>query len=200
MGGHSASRVIVGVQESIAGLRALRLAVAEARQRGAVLHAVRVRRPVPPDSGSGMVLPSGDSVCQAQDEVFRAFATAMGRVPPDIEVFIVVRDGEPGAALTAHADRDDDLLVVGMGRRGLVRQLFSGSVARYCLSHAACPVLAVPPDQFAMSARKLARALRRDPSQLASSGAPPVPPASGSPPEGQSIAEVRPDGDGTEES
>jgi len=199
MGGHSGSRVIVGVQESIAGLRALRVAVAEARQRGAVLHAVRTRRPPPPDGGTGVSLPPSESVSQAQDEVFRAFAAAMGRVPADIKVFIVVRDGEPGAALTAHADRDDDLLVVGVGRRGLVRRLLSGSVARYCLSHAACPVLAVPPDQFAISARKLAGALRRDPSQLVSSGAPPVPPAFGPPPEGQSIAEVRPDGDRTEE-
>jgi nucleotide-binding universal stress UspA family protein len=170
--------VIVGIQETIAGLRALRLAVAEARQRGAVLHAVRVRRPVPPDGGSGVALPPSESVREAQDEVFQAFAAAMGGVPVDVEVFIVVRDGDPGAALTAHADRDDDLLVVGVGRRGFVRWLFSGSVARYCLSHAACPVLAVPPDQFAMSARKLARALRRDPSWLAKVGRTPVPPAS----------------------
>jgi nucleotide-binding universal stress UspA family protein len=194
MGGQSGTRVIVGIQESIAGLRALRLAVAETRQRGAVLHAVRVRRPVPLASGTGVALPPSESVCEAQDEVFQAFAAAMGRVPADIEVFIIVKDGEPGAALTAHADRDDDLLVVGVGRRGLVRRLFSGSVARYCLSHAACPVLAVPPDQFSQSAQKLARALHRDLSQL-SSDTPPVPPASLRPREGQSIAEVRPDGD-----
>jgi nucleotide-binding universal stress UspA family protein len=178
--------VIVGIQETIAGLRALRLAVAEARQRGAVLHAVRVRRPAPPYGGSGVALPLSESVREAQDEVFQAFAGAMGRVPVDIEVFIVVKDGDPGAALTAHADRDDDLLVVGVGRRGLVRRLVSGSVARYCLSHAACPVLAVPPDQFAISAQKLARALRRYPSWLANDGRAPVPPAPGPPPEGQS--------------
>jgi len=153
-----------------------------------------VRRPVPLASGTGVALPPSESVCEAQDEVFQAFAAAMGRVPADIEVFIIVKDGEPGAALTAHADRDDDLLVVGVGRRGLVRRLFSGSVARYCLSHAACPVLAVPPDQFSQSAQKLARALHRDLSQL-SSDTPPVPPASLRPREGQSIAEVRPDGD-----
>ena len=34
-------RIVVGVDTSLAGLRALRLAVAEARRRGAVLHAVR---------------------------------------------------------------------------------------------------------------------------------------------------------------
>jgi hypothetical protein len=43
------------------------------------------------------------------------------------------------------ADSDDDLLVVGSGRRGLRSRLVSGRVTRYCLRHAGCPVLAVPP-------------------------------------------------------
>jgi len=33
----------------------------------------------------------------------------------------------------------------GTGRRGRVRRLIRGSVARYCLAYAKCPVLAVPP-------------------------------------------------------
>jgi hypothetical protein len=43
----------------------------------------------------------------------------------------------------------DDLLVVGAGRRGALARLVSGKVSRYCLAHAECPVLAVPPSALA---------------------------------------------------
>ncbi|MFD9480493.1 universal stress protein [Streptomyces nojiriensis] len=39
----------------------------------------------------------------------------------------------------------EDLLVVGTGSRTVWRRLVRPSVARYCVAHAACPVLAVPP-------------------------------------------------------
>lgn len=42
------------------------------------------------------------------------------------------------------ADRTDDLLVIGAGPRGPLRALFP-SVTRYCVTHATCPVLTVPP-------------------------------------------------------
>ncbi|MEU9106348.1 universal stress protein [Streptomyces xanthophaeus] len=53
--------------------------------------------------------------------------------------------GSPGAALVDVARGPDDLLVVGTGSRAPLRRLLRPSVARYCMSHAACPVLAVPP-------------------------------------------------------
>ncbi|WP_436842915.1 universal stress protein [Streptomyces collinus] len=57
---------------------------------------------------------------------------------------LVVR-GAPGPALVRTADRDDDLLLVGAGGRGRLRRALWPSVSRYCLAHAGCPVLAVPP-------------------------------------------------------
>ncbi|MFC9614624.1 universal stress protein [Streptomyces sp. NPDC056938] len=39
----------------------------------------------------------------------------------------------------------DDLLVVGAGHRGHLHRALHPSVSRYCLAHACCPVLAVPP-------------------------------------------------------
>ncbi len=48
--------------------------------------------------------------------------------------------GETGQVLVSTADRADDTLVIGVGRG---RRLLP-SVARYCLRHATCPVLAVP--------------------------------------------------------
>jgi len=43
------------------------------------------------------------------------------------------------------ADQPGDLLVIGTGRRSLVGRALRKSVGRYCLAHAKCPVLAVPP-------------------------------------------------------
>jgi hypothetical protein len=43
------------------------------------------------------------------------------------------------------ADQPGDLLVIGTGRRSPVGRALRKSVGRYCLAHARCPVLAVPP-------------------------------------------------------
>jgi hypothetical protein len=39
----------------------------------------------------------------------------------------------------------DDLLVIGTGRRSPIGRALHKSIGRYCLAHATCPVLAVPP-------------------------------------------------------
>jgi hypothetical protein len=43
------------------------------------------------------------------------------------------------------ADRPDDLLIIGTGRRAGLGRVLHHSVSRYCLAHAKCPVLAIPP-------------------------------------------------------
>ena len=55
--------------------------------------------------------------------------------------------GATGPALVETANRAHDLLVVGAGRRGLLHPL-RASAARYCLAHAGCPVIAVPPPRL----------------------------------------------------
>src|SRR4029077_17385434 len=56
-----------------------------------------------------------------------------------------VRGGTPGPARVGAASRDGDRLVVGAGRRGTFGRLRHGRVSRYCLAHARCPGIAVPP-------------------------------------------------------
>jgi nucleotide-binding universal stress UspA family protein len=68
-----------------------------------------------------------------------------GSVPPDLDLQLVVIRGETGPALVHLADCGDDLLVVGAGRPGRLSRMWHGKVSRYCLSHARCPVVAVPP-------------------------------------------------------
>jgi hypothetical protein len=60
-----------------------------------------------------------------------------------------VQRGEAGYVLVRAACCPGDLLVVGTGRRGVLARVISGKVSRYCLAHARCPVLAVPPPALA---------------------------------------------------
>jgi nucleotide-binding universal stress UspA family protein len=74
-------------------------------------------------------------------------------VPAELETRPLIVRGEAGRALVRAASQPGDLLVVGTGRRGAVSRLAGGSVSRYCLAHAACPVLAVPPGSLEQQAR-----------------------------------------------
>lgn len=64
----------------------------------------------------------------------------------------VVR-GEAGPVLVDSAGGPNDLLVVGSGRRG-VRRALARSVSRYCVAHARCPVMAVPPSDLMEAAAR----------------------------------------------
>lgn len=141
----------MGVDKSLAGLRALRVAVAEAHRRHAVLPALRVWNFNPGWRGT----PDGwyqEIEREAADALDRAFAEAMGGVPRDLEVVTATPKGPPGQVLVDYAHRDDDLLVLGCRQRPRWRRLFHWSIARQCASHALCPVLVVPLDAFARAA------------------------------------------------
>jgi nucleotide-binding universal stress UspA family protein len=161
-------RVIVGVRDSLAGLRALRRAVAEARSRDAVLHALRAW--TAPSAGYTSLprtwVPDFDDI--ALEEIRHSFDAAMGELPRDIDLRFVRVQGLAGPALVEYAHRDDDLLVVGIGRHNLAGRLFSRRVAAYCLRKAVCPVLVVPPDAFAtaMSGRASIRQLTEEACRL----------------------------------
>lgn len=60
--------------------------------------------------------------------------------------------GEAGPVLACCACRPGDLLVIGTGRRGTLSRLVHGTVGRYCLAHAHCSVIAVPPPTLELEA------------------------------------------------
>ncbi|BCB89554.1 universal stress protein [Phytohabitans suffuscus] len=163
----SPGRVIVGVDGSLAGLRALRLAVAEARHRGVVLHAVRVWSCDSSWQG-GAAGCDGEIGQQARAEAVAAFGAAMGALPVDVQVVIAPVAGRPWGALVDYAHRDSDLLFVGNSQRHWWRRLFRPSTARYCAARASCPVVVVPAESFVRdgSSRRQARAIIRDLSAL----------------------------------
>jgi nucleotide-binding universal stress UspA family protein len=145
-------RVIVGVTGSVGNLQALRRAMAEARLRGTALVAVHAWLPPGGEMADRRFsVPELRQVWHdaAWRRVWDAFDAAFGGVPADTEVEVLVTRGEPGRVLVRTADQEDDLLVIGAGRRGALRRLLPRRVCRYCVSHAACPVLIVPPSRLA---------------------------------------------------
>lgn len=155
-------RVVLGVTGTPGSLAALHRAAAEARVRGAELLAVLAWQPPGGDlasrDGCG---PSVLAECRAAsaDRLRDALGTAFGVVGPGVPVAGLTVRGTPGAALVDTARDPEDLLVVGAGPRTPLRRLLRPSVARYCLAHATCPVLSVPPSPLQA---ELAAAHRRN--------------------------------------
>lgn len=90
----------------------------------------------------------------AWKRLWDSIEAAWGGPPEEIEMWPVVVRGTAGEALVGLANRPDDVIVVGAGRRGPLSRLVHGQVARYCVAHAGCPVLAVPPSPLERYARR----------------------------------------------
>jgi nucleotide-binding universal stress UspA family protein len=79
----------------------------------------------------------------ARAVVTRCVTEAIGEPSTELDWQIEVLRGRVGPTLVRAADQAD-LLVVGTGAHAGLRRLAAGSVGHYCLSHAHCPVVAVP--------------------------------------------------------
>lgn len=119
-------RVIVSLSRPEVDSRVVRTAIEIARALDAVLYAVDVQENPPGPA------PAAGGPPRMQDAYF-ALSKA-GGLPDDVDVRIVVTEGEPGTELVRLADRPTDLLVVGRG-----------PVAQACVAGAGCPVVVVPP-------------------------------------------------------
>ena len=141
-------RIIVGVHGSLGSLQALRYAAEEAQARQVPLIAVIAWVPPGGDlSERGHPSPYLRRVWHdaASQRLAEAFDAGLGGMPSDLHVQPCVERGETGPVLVDIAGQPGDLLVIGTGRRSLVGRALRKSVGRYCLAHAKCPVLAVPP-------------------------------------------------------
>jgi nucleotide-binding universal stress UspA family protein len=141
-------RIIVGVHGSLGSLQALRYAAEEARERRVPL--LPVIAWIPP--GGDMAERRSPSPYlrriwrdAAHQRLIEAFEAGLGGLPGDVLIEPRVERGETGPVLVDVAGQPGDLLVIGTGRRSLVGRAVRKSVGRYCLAHATCPVLAVPP-------------------------------------------------------
>jgi nucleotide-binding universal stress UspA family protein len=172
-------RVIAGVSGSPGSLQAVRHAAGLARAHDATLIPVLVWMP-----------PGGDFADRSHPSLYlrqlwreaawlrlwHALELSLGSIPDDVRSAARVLRGDAGAILVEAADRDGDVLVIGAGRRGAVGRLLACRVSRYCLAHARCPVVAVPPSDLARLGHGLRgwarrhRGLGRDEAMLRVSG------------------------------
>jgi nucleotide-binding universal stress UspA family protein len=157
----SDGRIVVGIGRSVGAYQALRYAVAEARQRGFALLAVRTFWSPP----NGQALLNADFLSvAATEQVDVAFTEALGGRPDDLEVDVLVREGEAARWLVSIASHESDLLIIGGCGVRRWAHLRSTAVARFCAREATCPVVIVPPSPLARSANadRLARDTARD--------------------------------------
>jgi nucleotide-binding universal stress UspA family protein len=156
--GITTGKVIIGVSGSPGSVRALRYAGELAKARDVAL--VPVLAWLPPGGDlADRRYPSAHLRkvwrTAAAERLSAAIELAFGGASCDVPLEPLVLRGETGATLVAVAAEPSDVLVVGTGRRGLVRRMLSRGVARFCLAHAACPVVAVPPSGLAEASRGL---------------------------------------------
>jgi nucleotide-binding universal stress UspA family protein len=133
-------RIVVGVDDTLAGMQALRFAVAEARRRGVVLRAIRAWQYGMPWYGPDLAPRHAELVDEAAMTIVNAFQDAMGGMPHDIVVEAQAIEGAPAVVLVDQANSDRDLLVVGRSRRRLFGRL---RVDARCMRSATCPVVTV---------------------------------------------------------
>jgi nucleotide-binding universal stress UspA family protein len=139
-------RVVVGFAPTLAGYEALRYAVAQARGRAATLVVVHAVHLDPHDSWVQNRLPVMVAVTT---QVTTAFHEALGGVPADLDVQVLVEVGPVDLVLRAAADRPDDLVVVGACTRRRLGALTHGATLRRTLRSAICPVVIIPPPVMA---------------------------------------------------
>jgi nucleotide-binding universal stress UspA family protein len=151
-------RVIAGVSGSPGSLQALRYAAEMARSDGAVLAPVLAWTP------PGGELADRRAPCPqlrqawnqaAWERLWQAIELGIGGPPGDVEFSPQIARGLAGEVLSRIAAEPGDVLVIGAGRRGAARRLASCAVSRYCIGHALCPVIAVPPARLAAEAAGL---------------------------------------------
>ena len=141
-------RVIVGTSGSPGSLHALRYGESLARAHDAVLIPVLAWE-LPGGDHAERIQPSGELrqvwrslACQRLRD---ALVAVWGKDPDDPLVQPHIERGAPGWVLVNLARQPGDVLVVSAGRRGALARMVFSRVSRYCLAHAQCPVVAIPP-------------------------------------------------------
>src|SRR5664279_4577879 len=136
-------KVVVGVDGSSNSVAALRVAVDEAMNDGAVVEVVCAFRPIPDAADDRPVAVVARAEAEARATAQRCIALAFPDGAPPVDLRLVLRVGTAHDVLLEVA-RTADLLVVGARHRPEPLALLLGSTAQVCARHASCPVLVVP--------------------------------------------------------
>jgi nucleotide-binding universal stress UspA family protein len=134
--------IIVGIDGSPTGLRALLWAVAHATRTGATIRAIHAFTYTPYD------VPAVSTPADARQHAERTLATSINAAladatdPPTVRAEAI--EGQ-AAGVLVDASGEAALLVVGTHGHGRVLNALLGSVSAECVRHCACPVVVVPP-------------------------------------------------------
>jgi nucleotide-binding universal stress UspA family protein len=135
-------QIVVGLTDRPESRAALDRAIEEARRRSARLHIVR-NTGQPMDENPGKARDWADAMAAWESEG-EQLVRDLG--DEGIDATFRVEPASADAAesiLTAAAERDADLIVIGLRRRSPVGKLVMGSVSQTVILRADCPVLAV---------------------------------------------------------
>jgi nucleotide-binding universal stress UspA family protein len=137
------SEIVVGLDLSASARAALDWAAEQARATGRTVRAVHVISASATYSMAlgGVAVPIEPSEMDPPHR--EAVAAVFDSVKPDLGWQLKFFSGEAGPILVAESV-GAALLVVGTKEHVGIGRLISGSVSHYCLSHANCPVVAVP--------------------------------------------------------
>jgi nucleotide-binding universal stress UspA family protein len=134
--------IVVGVDGSDGGRRALQWAVHEAHRRGGVVQAVTAwtwQTNEPPGSSGTADEARDRALAMLAEEVEGLPAYQRSGVPIATEAV----EGRPADVLTAAAD-GADLLVLGSHGHSQAWHMVLGSVSQECIRKATCPVVLLP--------------------------------------------------------
>jgi len=140
-------RIVVGVDGSDGGDRALRWAVREAESRGGTVQAITAWTW---DGIEGAVIAKThptDERARAEQALTRSVSAATTAYP-GASIAAEAIEGAPARVL-ADAARDADLLVLGSHGHGRLFHPVLGSVTEECIRATACPVVVIPIAQTA---------------------------------------------------
>jgi nucleotide-binding universal stress UspA family protein len=155
------TEIIVGLDHSLSARAALDWAAQQARATGQTLRAVHVISASSTYSMAlgGVAVPVEPSEMDAPHR--EAVTVVFDSMQPELGWELKFFSGEAGPILVAESV-GAALLVVGTKEHVGIGRLISGSVSHYCLSHANCPVVAVPAvrDQDAKKDHDHARTIR----------------------------------------
>jgi nucleotide-binding universal stress UspA family protein len=138
----TSTRIVVGIDASEHGIRALRWARDEARLRGATLEVVHAYPPPEVMLMPALVtLPSDEELLGAATRVIDDALAEVG----EFEGIPLIRTARSGGAagVLCRAAEDAELVVVGTRGRGGFKELLLGSVSHQVATHAPCPVVIV---------------------------------------------------------
>lgn len=140
--------IVVGVDGSRFGQEALRWALGEAERRDCGVRAVLVAHTAPVAAAgrpSTMGMAAALSAAPGQEHLIRLLDTVRDvldeRDNPRLSAE-VLRGGVPETL--CDLSREAQLLVVGSHGHGALFETVLGSVARYCVHRASCPVVVIP--------------------------------------------------------